>query len=75
MSAERVFHQYEGWPAENSKLTVPRITEARALKLAAGKRMVDERGTSVARYDLREYRDLETGESAWLGGDFTGWQK
>jgi hypothetical protein len=75
MNEEKRFNQFDGWPAENSKVTVQRVTEARARELVLGKVLVDERETSVNGYDPREYRNLTTGESVWIGGDFSGWEE
>lgn len=73
MSGEPVFNLYDGWPAENSRIAVPRLSESAARKLLHGLDLVEERGTTMGRYTIREYRNPETGEYVYVGGDFTVW--
>lgn len=70
MASDANFHRYDDWPAENSTVRVPRITEADVHRLISGKELIEERGTTARDYVIREYRDLSTGETVWLGGDF-----
>lgn len=68
-----IFHEYEDWPAENTKLRVPRLGRAEALARVAGYQFIEERTTTggLPDYTIREYRSQESGESRWLGGVFS----
>ena len=72
---ESVFHRYDGWPPEKSRMRVPRLNEMEARKHVHGFDLVEERGVvgEPQGYEIREYRSRETGEFRYLGGVFTGW--
>ena len=69
------FHQYPEMPRPHSNMQVPRISEEEARSLAHGKRVVNEIAMTSpgVEYSVREYQNYETGESVFLGGDFTSW--
>jgi len=75
MSTARPFHEYEDWPAANSTVRVPRLSEAQARKLIEGLDLVEERSVTEAQrgYVIRKYRNPTSGDFRYVGGVFAEW--
>jgi hypothetical protein len=70
-----VFNRYPHMPKENTRMKVPRISAEEARRLIHGKSCVNEveliqPGMNM-NYWVREYRDPKTGETVFVGGDFS----